>query len=84
MVKLITLCDSSSNNAALHRKSIDQHKLCWFSNLFLNIRILLAYAKKRYQKYRMLLFVNPYYFLRIFKKIYIFCFYMSIKTKTNI
>ena len=47
MVKLITLRDSCvSKNIVLHRKIIDQHKLCWFANLFLNIRILQALHEK--------------------------------------
>ena len=34
----------------LHRKSIDQHKLCWFANLFLNIWILQALCEKKVPK----------------------------------
>ena len=62
MVKLITLCDSSVviMLCCIEKVLININYAEWFANL--NIRILQALYEKKYQKYRMLLLVNPDYF----------------------
>ncbi len=69
----------------LQRKSIDQHELCWFANLFSNFLILRALSVKKYQKHEILFLFHQDYFLRFLRKYPFFAFIcMFTETETNI
>ena len=60
MVKLITLCDSS---VVIMLYCIEKVLInINYAYIFKHSDFIGIMRKKKYQKYRMLLFVNPYYF----------------------
>ena len=65
----------------LQKKGIDEHKLCWFANLFSNFLILRALNVNMYQKYEFLFLFHQDYFVRFLLKYHFFAFICSLRLK---
>jgi hypothetical protein len=67
----------------LHRKSIHQHKLCWFANLFLNIRILQALREKSTKNIECYFLLILIIFKNFKENIHFFVFICQLRLKVT-